>query len=286
MNLRSAIARGLAAALVSVGLVLAGDVETVTELVDGEGAENIVVECEFGAGELSIRSGDIAEVVSLEISETPRWVRHEVDYYKRGNTGYLRLESDLRRGRVHDDLENEWNLTLSTRYPLKLDMEIGACEAEFDLGGLPITELHLEVGATSGKIDFSKPNKEELRDFSISTGASSLEIYNLGNANFERLEFEAGASSCVLDFHGEFSGEAVVEVDVGVGSVDIDIPSDMAVRIETDEDSWFSSVDFKGLRLESLGRGIYESRGFDDADDRLIFVVDVGLGSVDFHGRR
>jgi len=119
------------------------------------------------------------------VTYTPRWVTYDIDYRKRGGTGHLFLESNLRRNRSHDDSENEWELTLSTRYPMLLDLEVGACEAEFDLGGLPIRELSLEIGAASGRIDFSKPNPERLTEITIEVGASSLEIYNLGNANFE-----------------------------------------------------------------------------------------------------
>jgi hypothetical protein len=166
-----------------------------------------------------------------------------------------------------------------------LDLEVGACEAEFDLGGLPIRGLSLEIGAASGRIDFSKPNPERLAEMTIEVGASSLEINNLGNANFEEMHFEGGAASCELDFQGDFVGEAKVELEIGLGSLDIFIPRDLAIRVEADE-SWFSSVDFHGLRLVETDDGVYESRDFEDAEKRIVFEVSVGMGSVDFHGKR
>ena len=265
--------------------IAAGEVETVTEKIDSEGAEVLDIRCEFGAGEFVIRPKDIKDAAELKVTYTPRWVTYDIDYRKRGGTGHLFLESNLRRNRSHDDSENEWELTLATRYPMLLDLEVGACEAEFDLGGLPIRELSLEIGAASGRIDFSKPNPERLTEITIEVGASSLEIYNLGNANFEEMHFEGGAASCELDFHGDFVGEAEVELEIGLGSLDIFIPRDLAIRVEADE-SWFSSVDFHGLRLVEIDDGVYESRDFDDADKRIVFDVSVGMGSVDFRGKR
>jgi len=285
MKVRDLIFDVFALLLICCSPIAAGEVETVTENVDAEGAKVLDIRCEFGAGEFVIQPEDIEDAAVLDVTYTPRWVTYDIDYSKRGGTGYLFLESNLRRNRMHDESENEWELTLSTRYPMLLDLEVGACEAEFDLGGLPIKELSLEIGAASGRIDFSEPNPERLTELNIEVGASSLEIHNLGNANFEEMHFEGGAASCELDFQGDFDGEAEVELEIGLGSLDIFIPRDLAIRVEADE-SWFSSVDFHRLKLEEIDDGVYESRDFDDADKRIVFEVSVGMGSVDFRGKK
>jgi hypothetical protein len=265
---------------------IAGDYETVTQRVDAEGATRIEVTCDFEAGQLWLRSGDIPDAANIEITYTPRWVSYDIDYSKRGNTGHLVLGSELRRKRSFDDVENEWQVTLSDRLPVSLDLDIGACEADLDFGGLPLEGLDLDVGASSSRVEFSKPNPVRLKEIRIETGASSLELYDLGNANFEYLTLDCGATSCDMDFRGEFSGESKVELDVGVASVDIYVPQGIGVRVETDDDGWFSSVDFQDLRLERVRKDTYESSNYARADSRLIFRVSVGMGSVDFHAER
>jgi len=285
MNVRVTLATGFCVVILLAGLSMAGNVETVTEKVDAEGAKNLEVEIDFVAGELLIRGEDIPEAAELKIHYTPRWVDYDVDYKKKGNTGHLYLESELRRSRYDRKAENEWDLVLSTRYPMELSLDVGACEAEMDLGGLRLTELDIEIGATSGTIDFSEVNPERMRELSIEVGASSLEIHNLGNANFERMIFEGGAASCEFDFHGDFRGQSEVELEIGLGSVDVTVPRALAIRVETD-DSWFSSVDFHGLEMVKVDDDVYETPDYDKADDRILFRIEVGMGSVDIYGRK
>ena len=76
-------------------------------------------------------------------------------------------------------------------------------------------------------------------------------------------------------------GEARVSLEVGVGSVDVIVPRGVAIRIEAEDDSWFTSIDFHGMRLIEIDDDIHESDDFDRADDRITFVVEVGMGSVD-----
>jgi hypothetical protein len=272
--------------LLMSGSVLADRTEQVREVVPIDGAKELEVEIDFGAGTLDILSGDIEEAARLEIVYSPRWVDYDIDYDKRGETGLLFLESDLRRKLDLDDVDNEWELTLSRRYPLELQMDVGASESFIDLGGLPLRQLVMDIGATDGVIDFSEPNPERLRDFDIDVGASSLEITGLANANFERLDISSGAASCELDFRGgEFRGESEVDLEVGVGSVDIIIPRGLAIRVEGDE-NWFSSFDFHGFDLNQVDDDVWETPDFDRAENRLTIMIDVSMGSVDLYSRR
>lgn len=271
--------------LAVAGLALADRVETVREIVSAEGAEVIEVQLEFGAGELNITTADMKEAAKLEVYYTPRFVTYEVDYRLRGNVGHLYLESSHRRKKHSSNSENEWQLVLSTRYKTSLDMEIGACDAEIDFGGLPIVELILEVGASSGVIDFSEPNPERMRLLQIEAGASSVEILNLVNANAEEMSFSIGAASCELDIRGELRGDIEMNLEVGVGSVDILVSRDAAVRVESDN-SWFSSVDFHGMDLHKVRRGIWETDNYEDSKNRLFIRAEIAMGSVDIYAKR
>jgi hypothetical protein len=272
-------------ALVFGGAAVAGDVERATETVDAEGAERIVVECDFAAGDMWVRTDDMADAAILNVTYEPRYVDYFVDYKLRREVGYLELESDLRRHIDVNKVTNEWELVLSTRYETELTMEIGACNAEMDFGGLPITELRLDIGAASGVIEFSKPNPKRMELLDIDVGAASVIFKKLGNANFGELNFDCGASSADLDLRGEFRGESRMDVSVGVGSANIVIPEGLAVRVEGADDHWLSSVDIDDLDLERVRRGIYESEDFQDATDRLIIDLDVGMGSVEVYRR-
>ncbi|RKX23376.1 MAG: hypothetical protein DRP45_10555 [Candidatus Zixiibacteriota bacterium] len=266
-------------------LALAGRTEHVSEVIFAEEAERLEVTIDFGAGELEISTADMEEAARLDIDYTPRRVAYDTEYFKRGKTGRLFLESKHRGDDWDDDTDNEWELVLSTRYEMILELDIGACETRMDLGGIPLTEVDIDMGASSGIIEFSEPNPVRLETFDIDVGASSLEIDGLANANVERITFSCGAASCDLDFRGDFRGETELDIDVGVGSADIVVPRGLAVRVECNG-GFFSSVDFHGVKLREVDDDIWETADFEDADDRILIRADVGLGSVDIRAKR
>ena len=261
----------------------AGRMEQLSEKIDAEGADKIEVSIEFGAGEIILSSTDMAEVATVEVDYDPRRIECEIDYNVRRGIGHLHLESIIRRKRNIDTEKNLWEVILSNRYPMVLEIEAGACDAEMDLGGIPINELSIEIGAAAGEVDFSRPNPQRMEDFDVDAGAASLEFRNLGNANFERFNFDGGAGSFELDFRGKYTGESEISIDIGLGSAEIILPKGIPVRIETGEPGWFSSVDFHNDDLDEVRDGIYESDDFDEADIRITLELDVGLGSVDIY---
>lgn len=265
--------------------VMADRIENVSESFDADGAKEIEVEGDFGLGRLIINPADMDEVAKFEIEYDSRRIRHYLDYSTRGNTGYLEFGTKNRRSFHGDDIINDWEILLSTKYPTDLSLDIGACEATIDLGGIPLTEVALDIGAVDGEITFSKKNPIRMENFDLDIGASSIELSQLGNANFEYMAFDCGAASCKLDFSGDWEGSAEIQIDVGVGSAKIIIPKDLDVRIMTDSDGWFSSIDFHNDELEELRDGVYETEGYRKAEIRLLIEVDVGMGSVDFYFR-
>jgi hypothetical protein len=264
---------------------IAGQVETVSERIDAGDAKSVVVDCEFGAGELYIRGADISEAAVLDVTYSPDKVDYSIKYHVRNGIGELSLESRLIKKRNVDKIDNSWELTLSNTRPVEVHMDIGACQAEIDFGGIPLTELSLDIGAASGLIEFSSPNPERLRRLDIDVGASSVEFNRLGNANFEQMSIDCGAASLEVDLRGDIRGEAIADFDIGMGSADIVVPEGLAIRVESDGGGWFSSVDFESLKLDEVSSGVWESDDFESAKDRLILRIDVGMGSVDIRAR-
>ncbi len=267
------------------GSALAGRLEKVTEKVEAEGARRLEVSLEFGVGQLTVGRDDMAEAAVINIEYDKRRVDYDISYDLRGSTGELYLESNQLRRKNSDGNDNWWDLTLSTRYPTDLQMEIGACDAEMDLGGVPLTNFTMDIGAASGLIEFSRSNPERLDDLDIDAGAASLEMDRIGNANFDQFSFAGGAGSFELDFRGEYEEDSRIDIEVGLGSADIVLPEDVAVRLETSGDGWLSSVDLHGGDVDEVDDDVWESPGFDNADVKLFIAIDVGLGSVDVYWR-
>jgi hypothetical protein len=284
--MRNALTVSLALVVLLAGLVMAGRREHETHRIDAEGAKKIEVELEFSAGELRIIPEDMSEAAVLDVLYDPRRVNYDIEYDVSKATGHLSIETDHRKRKSIDTDDNKLEMILSTRYPTSLEMDIGACDAEIDLGGIPLEYLDIDVGAASGDIDFSEPNPMRLKEINIDAGASSLDMHSIGNANFELMSFSGGAGSFDLDFRGQYKGESTIDIDIGVSSADIILPRGIPVRVETSGSNWLSSVDFHNDDLEEIDDDIYESPDFEDAETRIILTIDVGLGAVDVYWKK
>ncbi|MCD6249528.1 MAG: hypothetical protein J7J98_04265 [candidate division Zixibacteria bacterium] len=276
----------IAGLVLLVSPTVAERVEHVEEILSEDGIEELEIQIDFGAGVIEITTEEMEEAAKLDIFYSPRYVDYETNLNVRDGRGRMFLESEISKHHWDDnDFENEWNLTLSKKYPTSLDLDIGACKARFDLSGIPLVDLQIDVGAADLEIEFNEPNPGRLRELNIDCGASSLEIIGLANARAEMMDFDIGAGSCEIDLRGEIEGEVEVDIDVGVGSMDVIISRDIAVMIRGDDD-WFSSLDFHGMRLDEVRDGVWMSEDFDEAEDRIVFTVDVSMGSVDIYARR
>ncbi len=264
-----------------VSVVLAGKFKTERFSFKPVNIDKLEVRIELGAGEFELRVEDIEDVAIAEVEYDERKVEVFTDYDEKGSTGIVEFESETRKKFNIDTEDNRWDIVLSEKYPTELDIDIGACEAEIDLGGLPLTYLNFDVGAAEARILFSRPNPGRAEDLTINAGAVDLKVKELGNANFDRLSFDGGAGDFDIDFSGEYKGMSRAKISIGLGSAKIRIPSNLPVRIETDE-SFLSSVDFRHEDKSCLdGDDYYETKDFRRSEYGLDLEVSVGLGSIE-----
>ncbi len=269
--------------LLFVSLTFAGRLERATEKVIVKEAKSIEIDGELGAGEFRITVDSITAAALFEIKYDDRTVKYNVDYYEKGERGFLTFESNRRHNINFDGNDNRWDVVLSTKYEASLNLDFGACETKLDLGGIPLKELSIDIGAASGKIDFSKPNPIRLNEFKIDAGASSLDMVSIGNANFSRFDFSGGVGSFNLDFRGKYAGESEIFIEIGLGSAEIILPMEVPVRVETDGDNFLSSVTYHSDFPLNIDDDKSETEGFDAAKTRIILHLEVGLGSVDLY---
>lgn len=275
----------LAFALLLATTVFAGRIEKATERVAAEDAKYVDIDGDLGAGEFRIRADDIGELAVFDIEYNKHSVDYTVDYYERGDKGFLTFESDHDNHGDFDENKNKWDIVLSTKYESFMSLDIGAADADMDLGGLPLKGLSIDIGAASGDIRFSKPNPIRMKKMSVDAGASSLDMTMIGNANFEYFDFSGGVGSFDLDFRGKYEGESEVSIEIGLGSADIIFPTDVPIMIESNGNQWLSSIDFHGDYDVDMDEhdGRIKSKGFDQAKTRIYVRLNVGLGSIDVY---
>jgi hypothetical protein len=191
------------------------------------------------------------------------------------NASSVRIEQgNLRLTGIPDisKIKNEWDLALGN-IPLALTIDAGAYQAEFEFGGLALTNLTISDGAADTKLNFASPNLTEMSLLSYSTGASNVSLTGLGNANFASLEFKSGAGNYTLDFSGQLQRNGSVHVETGVSNITLVIPSGIPVQITVD--GGLSNVTHDSSWAKN--GNVYSQAG---TGPQLTFVVEIGAGNL------
>lgn len=171
-----------------------------------------------------------------------------------------------------NNIKNEWDLKLGDQ-PMNLSIDSGAYEGIFELGGLALTRLEINDGASDVEISFSEPNPVEMSTFTYNTGASDVKITGLGNANFSLMDFSAGAGDYTLEFSGELQRDASIKIETGLSNMIIIVPEgvDAVVTVQG------------GLSNVNAGSG-WDRSGSDYVQKgegpTLTFVIEMGAGNL------
>ena len=278
--LRLALA-ALVASAVLAGTADAQRMRSTTVARQLQGERRADVELRYGAGRLKVgpAAGDLLYRMELRYDDA-RF--RPVSEYDRA-AARLRLGAESRdsdggrrrdRGRRNDD--QHATVELSPRIPIALDLAFGAGEAEVELGGLALEDVHLQTGASSSRVTFSTPNRVAARRVRIEAGAADLRVTGLGNTRAPRFEFSGGVGETTLDFSGAWSRSATAQIDMGVGSVRLRIPRSLGVKVT--RDSFLASFDASGL----VRRGnAWYSQNYASAPYRLDLSVHAAVGSIE-----
>ena len=192
-------------------------------------AESLKVSIAFGAGELNIEPGAEALIEGT--------AAYNVDDFRpkvEATNGEVELTSGNLEiegfPKFNDRIINKWELSLSDR-PMELKIFAGAYEGDLELGGLSLTSLRIADGAADVRVNFAEPNQEVMGSFRYETGASSVVLTNLGNANFRSMTFQGGAGSYELDFSGDMQEDATVLIQTGLSDLTVSVPDNLDVRV-------------------------------------------------------
>ena len=191
-------------------------------------------------------------------------------------------KSDMRFTGRNDGEEGKLQLELSRSTPIDLALDLGAVEADLDLTGLRLTRLHLESGASDGKIRFDSLNATRMSSFEVSLGAASFRGDRLANANAPSIRVDAGVGNVELDMSGQWTQDIELHVEVTLGIVTIHVPADVGVRVSVDK--VFASFDHEGLVERN---GAWVSRNWDSAPHKLRVSAETVFGklTIDKTGR-
>jgi len=186
--------------------------------------------------------------------------------------------------RVRSNPVNRWDLNLGDGKPFSMDVKCGVSMGDWDLGGLPLTDLTLQAGVSNNSLSFDAPNPEALRLLKLSAGAGDLEAGGLLNANFDRMKVEGGVGEVRLGFTGKsLDRNARVDIGGGVGSFRITVDETVPTRVSVEG---LASVSAHGGFLQTRSRGfplggVYTNDAYEKSKEPSLRIdIRMGVGSV------
>jgi hypothetical protein len=204
------------------------------------------VKVRYGAGRLGVRAANTPVMYDMELRYDPRWATPVHTYSQAARTvelGVSRLgDSEVAGG---DRNRGELRLALTGAAPLDLALELGAVQADLELGGLRLERLSVSSGASEGSIHFDAPNGIPMRSLDLDAGAASLRALRLANARASEVTANAGVGNMDLDFGGTWSQDVDLRVRIALGGVTVRVPHDVGVEVVLDK--LLASFDHEGL---------------------------------------
>jgi hypothetical protein len=174
-----------------------------------------------------------------------------------------------------NQLRQTASVTFSPKNDLALAVTLGAVDGDLELGGLRLTDLDLQAGASRATVRFSQPNATRCRSATLRAGAAELSVLGLGNSRCDLIAFEGGVGRVTLDFGGAWTSSARVQVKMALGEVALLLPRQVGVRLTLDK--FLSTFEPQGL----VRRGdSYLSPGYDQAARHLDIDVTTAVGGV------
>ena len=231
-------------------------------------AKDVSLHLSFGAGEMKLAPG-AGQLV--EGTATYNYAAFKPVVTTDAGNAQIQM-SDIHSFPTFKGLKNIWDFKLGNT-PMDLSIEAGAYKGTFEFGGLALNNLTVKDGAAQVELAFSKPNLAEMSLFHYETGASDVKMSGLANANFNMMDFSAGAGDYTLDFSGELQRDASVKVSSGLSNIIIVVPENVNAVVTVDG----------GASNVSAGSGwskngnVYKQTG---EGPTLTFVIKIGAGNV------
>ena len=253
-----------------------------------KGEKSLDVKVVFGAGTINIlpAGGDTlldALMYYIDANAEP-----EINYYIQGGKGYLEISSSSNNSKDEEDTnvninslddlnKNIWNIRVSQKIIIKMQVEMGAAKSNFVFGKMHLTDLSIKCGMSDSRIDFSEENPVEMKELHIKAGVSKIRGRNFLNANFRKFVFDGGIGMYNFDMGKNIRQNADIKLTLGGASATMQLDEQTPFKLKVN-DSFLSSV-----RVENAVKkgDFYKSYNYNENAKSLNIDTDIGIGTFE-----
>jgi len=196
------------------------------------GAESTKVSIAVGVGKLNVTGGAEGLLDARFEYNIPDW-KPEVSYEVKEGFGRLTIEqpATVVGATWPSNVRYEWNLRLSDKVPMDLDVEMGVGKMDLDTRGMNLRHLKVDAGVGEGRIDLSGATADLTAD--VEAGIGKLKLLLPSDVGV-RVEAEGGighiqakgltsdGEAWTNDAWGKSKVSIRVNVEGGIGKVEIE----------------------------------------------------------------
>jgi hypothetical protein len=233
----------------------------------------LVVRVAYGAGKLDLKPSTGSSLYQMNLKYDGDRTEPIAEYDSAAHTLSLGVRSHGMKLSGGESEAGALNAELSSRVPMDLTLELGAVQADVQLGGLRLTDLSLKGGAAEITLRFDVRNSERLRSMSLDVGAAEVKVVRAGNSGVERVRANVGVGALDLDLGGAATHDVDITANVAMGDFTLHVPQEAGVYV--DASTFLASFEKAGL--VKRGDGWY-TPNFDTAAHRVRVHVRAVLG--------
>jgi len=241
------------------------------------GEVRLLATIEFGGGTLDVGAGAPGSLYAMDVAYDPsRW--QPVSRWEAGSTSVTLGLTSPDNGSIgvgSTAQDQTASIQFSPQVDLELSLAVGAAKSHIDLRDLRLSSLTLETGASQTEVRFPAPNPIRCTTAAFRAGVAELTVLGLGNSRCDRVTFEGGMGSAVLDYAGTWGNDAALEATLAVGGLTLRIPRSVGVTITTEQ--FLASFQPAGFARQG---NRYVSNNNATADRHLTVTLTTSFGGV------
>jgi hypothetical protein len=116
-------------------------------------------------------------------------------------------------------------------------------------------------------------NKQVPISMKVDLGVGEAQLY-LGELRLSDLSVSTGAGNTIIDLSGDWQNDLNIEINGGVGQIDLRLPSRAGIKLET---SGMAVVEAEGLTRQG---NVYTNPSYGQSQSNLLITFQAGLGAL------
>lgn len=235
----------------------------------------LAVRVDYSTGKIVVHGAEQPLLYQMQLAYDPRRAEPVYRYEPASRT----LHVGARRGDGEDAgsaAAPELRLDLARSVPVDLALEMGAAEADLDLGGMRLRRVAIASGASGAMLHFDTPNQIPMERLELDVGAAAVRARGLANSRAREMRVKVGIGGADLDFGGEWTADMELDIELALGRATLRVPGDVGVRVETRR--MLGAFDDTGFVERD---GAYYSANWDTAPRKLRVRSRMMLGKLE-----